>query len=65
MTPSTSMLEITNAVGIYTETNSKVVESVSYNTPTGITVPADAKGLLLKKTTYTDGSTKVEKIINK
>ena len=63
--PSTSMLEITNAVGIHTKTNGKVVESVSYNTPTGITVPANAKGLLLKKTTYTDGSTKVEKIINK
>lgn len=64
--PSTSVLEIINtAVGVHTATNDKVVESVSYNTPAGITVPADAQGLLLKKTTYTDGTTKVDKIINK
>ena len=60
------VLEIINtAVGVHTATNDKVVESVSYNTPAGITVPADAQGLLLKKTTYTDGTTKVDKIINK
>ena len=63
--PSASILEVTNAVGIHTATNDKVVESVSYHTPTGIIVPAEAKGLLLKKTIYTDGSTKVDKIINK
>jgi hypothetical protein len=40
-------------------------KSVQYITLTGIVVPATAKGLLLKKTTYTDGSVKVEKIINR
>lgn len=63
--PSASILEISNAVGINTVNNDKVVKSVSYNTPTGITVPSDTKGLLLKQTTYIDGSTKVDKIINK
>jgi hypothetical protein len=44
---------------------SKIAQSVSYSTLTGIAAPATAKGLLLKKVTYTDGSVKITKVMNK
>ena len=44
-------------------TTAKVEKSAQYYTPAGIAVPATAKGLMLKKITYADGSVKVEKVV--
>jgi sugar lactone lactonase YvrE len=63
--PSASELVVNNDTGIDTDAYGKVVKSVSYNTLTGLAVPATTQGLLLKKTTYTDGSVKIEKALNK
>ena len=43
----------------------KSVSSVSYTDLAGRTTNADATGILIKKTTFADGSTKVEKIIRR
>jgi hypothetical protein len=51
--------------GISVVSTGNKVKSVQYISLTGTVAPATAKGLLLKKTTYTDGSVKVEKVINK
>jgi hypothetical protein len=43
----------------------KPEKSAQYYTLTGVATTATAKGLLLKKVTYTDGTVKVVKVINK
>ncbi|MDR1810862.1 MAG: hypothetical protein LBR34_10785 [Prevotella sp.] len=45
------------------DNNGKVEKTAQYYTPTGIAVPSTAKGLLLKKVTYTDGSVNVVKVV--
>jgi hypothetical protein len=54
---------VLQATGINASAYSKIEKSVQYNTLTGVAVPATTKGLLLKKTTYSDGSVKIEKVI--
>ncbi|MDR1809782.1 MAG: cadherin-like beta sandwich domain-containing protein [Prevotella sp.] len=56
---------VKSATGIDIVAADKLEKSTQYYTPTGIATPATAKGLLLKKITYTDGSTKVEKVMNR
>lgn len=51
--------------GISVISTGNEVKSVQYISLTGTIAPVTTKGLLLKKTTYTDGSIKVEKVINK
>ncbi len=63
--PSISVMKVSKPVSISTGTRDKVVKSISYNTLTGVAAPADTKGLLAKRTTYVDGSTRIDKIINK
>lgn len=64
--PSASILKVVNnGVGLNSASYDKIIKSVVYNTPAGIATPATTKGLLLKKTTYTDGSVEIEKVINK
>jgi hypothetical protein len=61
--PLASVLAVINDTGIDTPAYGKTVKSVQYTTLTGISASATTKGLLLKKTTYTDGSVSVEKIV--
>ncbi|MDR1810844.1 MAG: N-acetylmuramoyl-L-alanine amidase [Prevotella sp.] len=61
--PSASILAVNNGLGIDADIYGKAVKSVQYNTLTGVSATSADKGLLLKKTTYTDGSVKVEKVI--
>jgi hypothetical protein len=65
-TPAPSAFTLT-VVGSPTTVDSnltaKTPKSILYTTVTGITASDAAKGLLLKKTTYTDGSVKMEKVI--
>jgi hypothetical protein len=56
---------VKSGTGINVIAAGKLEKSAQYYTLTGIAAPATAKGLLLKKITYTDGSVKVEKVMNK
>ncbi|MDR1810860.1 MAG: cadherin-like beta sandwich domain-containing protein [Prevotella sp.] len=56
---------VRSSTGMSVIATGKTVKSTSYSTLTGIAAPATAKGLLLKKTLYSDGSIKVEKVLNK
>jgi hypothetical protein len=57
------LLEPDNGTKFAPATAAKIEKSAQYYTLTGMAVPATAKGLLLKKVTYTDGSVKVEKVV--
>jgi hypothetical protein len=63
--PSTAaLLAITGSTSsVALAVDGKAIQSVSYTTPAGIAASEASPGLLLKKTTYTDGSVKVEKVI--
>ncbi|MDR1810954.1 MAG: fibronectin type III domain-containing protein [Prevotella sp.] len=62
--PSTRSADvILQATGVHAAAYGKAVKSVGYTSLTGIAAPATAKGVLLKKTTYADGSMKMEKIV--
>jgi hypothetical protein len=57
--------DYTGSTALTPATADKVEKSAQYYTLTGIEAPATAKGLLLKKITYTDGSVMVEKVMNR
>jgi hypothetical protein len=54
---------VLQGTGIGSSVYGKTVQSVQYTTLTGAPAPASAKGVLLKKTIYADGSAKMEKTV--
>ncbi|NDW08840.1 hypothetical protein D0T56_04110 [Dysgonomonas sp. 520] len=61
--PKTVGAEFDITTGIDNTTSSKAVVSVKYYTVTGVEVAEDAKGLVIVKTTYEDGSIETAKRI--
>ncbi|MDR1809135.1 MAG: putative Ig domain-containing protein [Prevotella sp.] len=57
------VLDVATPTGVETAAAGKAIKAVSYSTVTGVAAPSSAKGVLLRKTVYADGSVKVEKVV--
>ena len=63
VTNSGELLSLTTMTGLKPVSTEKTIQSVKYYNATGQLVGKDAQGFIISKTTYIDGTQKIEKSI--